>query len=139
MRNAPSTPVETSIVAKGTSIKGNLEFAGTLIVEGSLESEIQGVEMTIQKSGKINGSIMVQTLNCHGEVEGNISADSIVIHSSAVISGEVKVTTLEVEPGATINGSIIMQTPKTASIKQLSDKLGDKPGDKPGHKSNTGK
>lgn len=126
MRNTPSAPVETSIVAKGTSIKGNLEFAGTLIVEGSLESEIQGVEMTIQESGKINGSILVKTLNCHGEVEGNIAADSIVIHSSAVISGEVKTATLKVEPGATINGSIVMQTSKTASIKQLSDKLDDK-------------
>jgi len=129
MRNAPTAPVETSIVAKGTSIKGNMDFAGTLIVEGSLESEIQGVEMTIQKSGRIKGSIKVQTLNCHGEIDGNISADSVVIHSSAVISGEVKVATLEVEPGATINGSIIMQAPKTASIKQLSDKLNDKLGE----------
>lgn len=123
MRNTNSNTVETSIIAKDTRIQGNLEFVGTLVVEGSLESQVQGVEMTIQKSGKINGSLNVQTLNCHGQIEGNITANSVIIHSSAVISGEIKATTLEVEPGATINGSITMQTPKTASVQQLSDKL----------------
>lgn len=123
MRNASSNTVETSIIAKDTRIQGSLEFVGTLIVEGSLESQVQGIEITIQKSGKINGSLNVQTLNCHGRVEGDITADSVIIHASAVISGEIKATTLEVEPGATINGNITMQTPKTASIQQLSDKL----------------
>ena len=123
MRNASSNPVETSIIAKDTTIKGNLEFVGSLIVEGTLESQIKGIEMTIQKNGKINGSLDVRALNCHGQIEGNITAESVVIHSSAVVSGEIKATTLEIEPGATINGSITMKTPKTASVQQLSDKL----------------
>lgn len=123
MRNASSNPVETSIIAKDTTIKGNLEFVGSLIVEGTLESQIKGIEMTIQKNGKINGSLDVRALNCHGQIEGNITAESVVIHSSAVVSGEIKATTLEIEPGATINGNITMKTPKTASVQQLSDKL----------------
>jgi cytoskeletal protein CcmA (bactofilin family) len=122
MKSANSQ-VETSIIAKDTVIKGNLEFVGTLIVEGTLESQIKGIEMTIQKNGRINGSLEVRALNCHGQIEGNISAESVVIHSSAVVSGEIKATTLEIEPGATINGSISMKTPKSASIQQLSDKL----------------
>jgi cytoskeletal protein CcmA (bactofilin family) len=123
MRNASSNSVETSIIAKDTTIKGNLEFVGTLIVEGTLESQVKGVEMTIQKNGKINGSLDVRALNCHGQIEGNITAESVVIHSSAVVSGEIKAATLEIEPGATINGNITMKTPKTASVQQLSDKL----------------
>ena len=123
MRNASSNPVETSIIAKDTTIKGNLEFVGSLIVEGTRESQIKVIEMTIQKSGKINGSLDVRALNCHGQIEGNITAESVVIHSSAVVSGEIKATTLEIEPGATINGNITMKTPKTASVQQLSDKL----------------
>lgn len=123
MKNPSSNSVETSIIAKDTSIKGNLDFVGTLIVEGTLESQVKGVEMIIQKSGKISGSLSVQTLNCHGQIEGDINAESVVIHSSAQISGEIKAATLEVEPGATINGNISMQTPKTASIQNLGDKL----------------
>ena len=127
MKNANNSSVETSIIAKDTSIKGNLEFVGTLIVEGTLESQIKGVELIIQKNGKINGSLKVRTLNCHGKIEGDIEADSVVIHSSAEISGEVKATVLEIEPGATINGNISMQTKKTASVQQLSDKLAGAP------------
>jgi cytoskeletal protein CcmA (bactofilin family) len=123
MKNPSSNSAETSIIAKDTSIKGNLDFVGTLIVEGTLESQVKGVEMIIQKSGKISGSLSVRTLNCHGQIEGDINAESVVIHSSAQISGEIKATTLEIEPGATINGSISMQTPKTASIQNLDDKL----------------
>ena len=123
MRNPSNNSVETSIIAKDTTIKGNLDFVGTLIVEGTLESQVKGIEMVIQKSGKISGSLSVRTLNCHGQIEGDINAESVVIHSSAQISGEIKATTLEVEPGATINGNISMQMPKTASIQNLGDKL----------------
>ena len=123
MKNANNNSVETSIIAKDTTIKGNLEFVGTLIVEGTLESQVKGIEMTIQKNGKISGSLNVRTLNCHGQIEGNITAESVVIHSSAHVSGEIKATTLEIEPGATINGNISMKTPKAASVQQLSDKL----------------
>jgi len=123
MKNANSNSVETSIIAKDTTIKGNLEFVGTLIVEGTLESQVKGIEMTIQKNGKISGSLNVRTLNCHGQIEGDITAESVVIHSSAHVSGEIKATTLEIEPGATINGNISMKTPKSASVQQLSDKL----------------
>jgi len=122
-KNASNSSVETSIIAKDTHIKGNLEFVGTLIVEGTLESQIKGLEMIIQESGRINGSLSVRTLNCHGHIEGDITAESVVIHSSAQISGEINATTLEIEPGATINGNISMKTPQTASVKQLSDKL----------------
>jgi len=123
MKNTSNSSAETSIIAKDTTIKGNLEFAGTLIVEGSLESQVKGLEMVIQKSGRISGSLSVRTLNCHGHIEGDITAESVVIHSSAQISGEINATTLEIEPGATINGNISMKTPKTASVQQLSDKL----------------
>ncbi len=123
MKNTSSNTVETSIIAKDTTIKGNLEFAGTLIVEGTLESQVKGIEMIIQKDGKINGSLKVRTLNCHGQVEGDITAENVVIHSSAHVSGEIKATTLEIEPGATINGNISMKTPKAASVQNLSDKL----------------
>ncbi len=123
MKNANSNSVETSIIAKDTTIKGNLEFVGTLIVEGTLESQVKGIEMTIQKNGNISGSLNVRSLNCHGQIEGDITAESVVIHSSAHVSGEIKATTLEIEPGATINGNISMKTPKSASVQQLSDKL----------------
>lgn len=123
MKHANTSSVETSIIAKDTTIKGNLEFVGTLIVEGTLESQIKGVELTIQKNGKINGSLEVQSLNCHGRIDGDISAKSVVIHGSAIVSGEIKAETLEIEPGATINGNISMKTPQTASVQQLNEKI----------------
>ncbi len=127
MKNTNNSSVETSIIAKDTSIKGNLEFVGTLIVEGTLESQVKGAELIIQKNGKISGSLNVRTLNCHGKIEGDIEADNVVIHSSAEVSGEIKATVLEIEPGATINGNICMKTKKTASVQQLSDKLAGAP------------
>ena len=124
MRNADSTnTIETSIIAKETTIKGDIEFAGTLIVEGYLESQVKGIELTIQKSGKINGTLKVRALNCHGQIEGDIHADNVVIHGDAVVSGAIHTSTLQIEPGASINGNISMQAPKTASVKQLNDKL----------------
>ena len=125
--NTNNSSVETSIIAKDTSIKGNLDFVGTLIVEGTLESQVKGIELIIQKNGKINGSLNVRTLNCHGKIEGDIEAENVVIHSSAEVSGEIKAVVLEIEPGATINGNICMKTKKTASVQQLSDKLAGAP------------
>ncbi len=123
MKNTMANSIETSIIAKDTRIKGDLEFVGTLIVEGHLESQVKGIEMTIQKSGRINGTLNVRSLNCHGQIDGDINAHSVVIYSTATISGAINVSSLEIEPGATINGNINMQAPKTASVKPLNEKI----------------
>lgn len=123
MNNPNTSSGETSIIAKETTIKGDLEFVGTLIVEGCLESEVKGAEITLQKSGKLMGTLNVRTLNCHGQIEGDVNADLAIIHSGATVSGAINVTSLEIKPGAIINGKISMKAPQTASIKQIDDKI----------------
>lgn len=114
---------ETSVVAKETFISGEMHFSGTLIVEGKLESQVKGADLTIQKTGQVKGTLKVRALNCHGSVEGDIHAENVVVFSTANISGEINASSLEVEPGATINGSINMQVQQTASIKPINDKV----------------
>lgn len=125
MHNSNSNSGETSVIAKETSIKGDIDFAGKLVVEGHLESQVKGVEITIQKSGVLNGALDVKSLNCYGQIDGDVTADSVIIHSGAIVAGAISTTTLEIEPGAVINGSITMKIPKTASIKQIDHKFAD--------------
>ncbi len=115
---------ETSIIAKDTTIKGDLEFVGNLVVEGKLESQIKGAELTVQECGEINGTLTVRSLNCHGKIDGDIHADQVTIYSTSVITGAINAASLEVAPGATINGNINMKGKnQTADIQSLSDQV----------------
>ncbi len=113
---------ETSIIAKDTSIKGDLEFVGNLVVEGKLESQIRGAELTVQETGQINGTLHVRSLNCHGKIDGDINADQVTVYSTSVITGAINASSLEVAPGATINGNINMKSKnQSADVQNLSD------------------
>lgn len=122
MNKSNPKSTETSIIAKDTTIKGELEFVGNLVVEGRLESQVKGAELTVQESGQINGTLNVRSLNCHGKIDGDIHAEQVTIYSTSVITGAVNATSLEVAPGATINGNINMRGKnQSAEVQSLSD------------------
>ncbi len=122
MKKAISSPTETSIIAKETTIKGDIDFVGNLVVEGTIESQVRGSELTVQQSGKVIGAVNVDLLNCHGTIEGDVHTKHLTMFGTAVITGKVHTSVLETAAGSMINGHITMK-PKNApaAIPNLSD------------------
>jgi len=109
--------MERNVVAKNTSIVGDIISQGDFRIDGSLDGSIKTNGRVIIGS---EGSIIGKVESSNAEIEGKFSGELIVqetltIKSSAHISGEVTIGKLSVEPGATFNASCSMK----GAVKEL--------------------
>ena len=96
-----------SYVGETMQLEGDLRTSGAIDVAGLINGSVFVSEMNIKESGSIRGTIEATRIEINGHVEGKISADAIIIASSAVIKGDIFFKdTLKTEEGADIDGYI---------------------------------
>lgn len=100
------------VVGQGIRIQGTLEDVETLIVEGSVETNIiKTKKIIIQKTGFLNGEVDTQDIEITGTLEGNITAQgNLVVTATGRLIGQAKCRRLKVEDGGQITGQIEMIT-----------------------------
>lgn len=96
----------TSIISKGLLLKGNLVSDGLLEVEGQIDGNVKGNEITIRETGSITGKLVANVVNIKGNFEGVIRSQKINISGKAVIKGTLEYVALCVEDGASIIGDL---------------------------------
>ena len=108
MPSSPPPPLPTSssrsTIGADLSITGNLVSTGELHVEGSIQGDIQGVNILIKNSAKITGTITGQDVIIHGEVMGSVKAEKVVLASSCRLEGDIFHQSLSIEQGAYFEG-----------------------------------
>ncbi len=96
-----------SLVGETMQLEGDLRSSGNVDVAGLINGNIFVSEMIITETGSIRGTLEAQKVEINGHVEGKITADTIIVGSSAVIKGDVFFkNTLKTEEGADIDGYI---------------------------------
>ncbi len=107
----------SSIIAREMHITGEINFKGKTRIDGILDGDIRGEYLILSESGRIKGNLTLDTLVCHGSIQGDIEANTITIHQTATIQGKLASGNLTVEPGASIEGEIHAVNTTTASRK----------------------
>ena len=88
-------------------LEGDLRSSGSVDVAGLVNGNVFVSDMTVTESGSIRGTLEATTVEINGHVEGKVSADTVIIGSSAVIKGDIFFKkTLKTEEGADIDGYI---------------------------------
>ena len=96
----------SSIIAKEMRIIGEIVFKGKTRIDGVLEGNIKGEYLILSETGRIKGNLILDTLVCHGTIQGDIEANTVTVHKTATIRGKLASGNLTVEPGASIDGEI---------------------------------
>jgi cytoskeletal protein CcmA (bactofilin family) len=113
----------TSLVARGVTIRGDVQFSGTLhldgVVEGSVHADPGGDGvLTISETGRVIGRIEVPHAVINGGVTGDIEVtERLELAPLARIDGDVQYQVLEMAAGAQVNGKMIHRAP--ATVRQL--------------------
>ena len=112
-RAAPSSQ-DTSLIARGTIIQGDVRFSGALHLDGqivgSVLAEEQGAVFTLSESGHVQGEIRVPHAIINGQVRGDIHAsERLELAPEARVVGDVHYCTLEMAAGAQVNGRMSHQ------------------------------
>ena len=108
----------TTLIANGTSIKGELNFHGSLEIQGSIAGTItaedENAQVRVIQGGAVEGKIAVPTVIVNGHVRGDIFATKhALLASKAVVEGNIYYNTLEIERGAHVVGNLVHEIPST--------------------------
>ncbi|MFC4525022.1 polymer-forming cytoskeletal protein [Dyella halodurans] len=100
---------DTSLIARGTVIRGDVRFSGALHLDGRIEGTVLADEanavFTLSENGVVQGEIRVPHAIINGEVLGDIHAgERLELAPQARITGDVNYQTLEMAAGAQVNG-----------------------------------
>ncbi len=100
MPTEASKTVKQTLVDEGTELKGNLKSACAVVVNGTVDGEIEAPEITITKSGSVLGSIKAKKLRSQGTLSGNVEADDVFISGSVRSNTVIKAKSLEAKLGS---------------------------------------
>ncbi|MGN2243418.1 polymer-forming cytoskeletal protein [Frateuria sp. GZRR33] len=105
----PDGSNDTSLIARGTVIRGDLRFSGALHLDGRIEGTVladgEDAVFTVSEYGQVQGDIHVPHVIVNGSVQGDIHAgERLELAPLARITGDVHYRTLEMAGGAQVNG-----------------------------------
>jgi cytoskeletal protein CcmA (bactofilin family) len=122
---------DTSLIARGTIIRGDIRFTGALHMDGQVEGSVQadsGSEavFTLSEHGRVTGEVRVPHAIVNGTVQGDIHAgERLELAAQARVEGNVHYKVLEMAAGAQVNGKMTHHG-DPAAARQL-----DAPSDEP--------
>ncbi|MEJ2575173.1 MAG: polymer-forming cytoskeletal protein [Gammaproteobacteria bacterium] len=118
-------PKVSTVIGHGTTITGNVHFAGGLHLDGAIKGNVSGEPasdstLTISERGQVEGDVRLENLILNGTVIGDVYADGRVeLASAARVTGTVYYRLLEMAMGAEVNGQLVhSEDPEPRTIGQ---------------------
>jgi cytoskeletal protein CcmA (bactofilin family) len=108
-----------SVIGVGMTIRGDIETAGVVKVEGTVEGHVvAATQVLVAKGGIVKGDVETREAIIGGEVAGAVAArERVEIQAGATVQGDITTRRIAVAEGATLNGQIRMgeqvERPKT--------------------------
>jgi cytoskeletal protein CcmA (bactofilin family) len=96
------------IVGREISLSGEITSCDKLIVEGSVEANLQNChDVELAETGLFKGSATIDEIEVRGRFEGNlIVRKRLFIRATGRVSGTIRYGQLEIERGGQISGDI---------------------------------
>lgn len=123
------TPVTggASLIASGTTLKGDITSNGDIRIDGTLHGNIYcTAKVVIGANGSVEGDITGQQADIMGKVKGTIQVkDLLQLKGNSHVSGNIHAAKLQIEPTSNFNGQCHMTgnaTAQTGNSKTLSEK-----------------
>ena len=124
-RLRPSDQV-SGFLDKGTNITGELEFAGTLRIDGNFHGSISTADtLVIGEHAVVHADIRAAEVEVHGQVFGTIDAKRRVeVSVTGRIRGDIRTPSLSITPGAVFDGRLQMseERPEETTLAASSEK-----------------
>ena len=111
-KEARAAPEGTTLIAAGTTIKGDVHFTGRLHVDGKIDGAIRGdgaqAMLTLSAHASVTGEVQAPHIVVDGSIVGDVTAgERLELASNARVEGNVYYKLLEMSAGAQINGKMV--------------------------------
>jgi cytoskeletal protein CcmA (bactofilin family) len=119
-----------SLIGTGTTVEGNITFAGGLRVDGRIQGNVSSAGekpgvLVISEQAEVVGEIRVNHVIVNGRVTGPIHAsETLDLQAKAHVNGDVHYRRLEIQGGAVVQGLLVCdgeaQSDKVVKLKSAS-------------------
>ena len=93
-----------SLISSGLTVKGNLESAGEIQIDGDVEGDIKGKAVVVGEGAAVKGSVLGDSVTVAGTVEGKVEGMTVIIQNTARLTGDIIHEALQIESGAYVDG-----------------------------------
>ncbi|MES9874444.1 MAG: polymer-forming cytoskeletal protein [Candidatus Sedimenticola sp. PURPLELP] len=106
-------PKIATVIGSGTSVNGDVTFAGGLHVDGTITGNVIAEPdgrsaLTLSDKGVIEGDVRVPNIILNGKVVGDVFAsERVELATNAKVTGTVYYQLLEMAMGAEVNGQLV--------------------------------
>ena len=101
----PKSEIGTTVISKGTFIRGGIDTAGSIFIDGKFEGVIvAGESLTIGKTGEVVGEVRTKVLTVSGMLDGLINVENANILESGKILGKMQYQNLSIEQNGIFEG-----------------------------------
>lgn len=130
---APAQPSGASIIAAGTTLKGDISSNGDIRIDGTLQGNIQSTaKVVIGANGVVEGDISGQQADIMGKINGTIKVKELLqLKGGCTVTGNIYASKLQIETNANFNGQCHMTTGTTAKPVSSGNSLSETKSDKP--------
>jgi cytoskeletal protein CcmA (bactofilin family) len=97
-----------TFIAEGTTVTGNIETQGPLVVSGAIKGNGKvGGSLSMSTTAVWEGEVVTRSAVIAGRVTGTLAVEEkLEVGASAVIKGDVRAKTLAIANGAVIDGAV---------------------------------
>jgi cytoskeletal protein CcmA (bactofilin family) len=124
--SAPSG--QATIIAAGTSMKGDITSSGDIRIDGSLEGNVHcTAKVVIGSNGSVTGDISGAQADIMGRVTGTIRVKELLqLKGGCQVQGNLHASKLQIEPSANFNGQCHMTGTEKPVMTAASNGVADK-------------
>ncbi len=95
----------STIIAEGALIKGGIDSAGSVIINGKFEGKVVVAQtLTIGKKGEVLGEVKCKNLVVNGLLDGIAYASDVHILEIGQVFGKLEYERLEIDKNGTFEG-----------------------------------
>ncbi len=103
------SPIRTggvpSIISSDVIVKGNINAAGEIQLDGTLEGDVKATMLIVGERAAVRGEIVCESVTVRGRVEGSIRAKTVSLAATSHVMGDILHSSLSVEAGAHFEGN----------------------------------
>jgi cytoskeletal protein CcmA (bactofilin family) len=93
----PSSAEKRTLVEEGTRFKGSLTSTCPILVQGSVEGDVDGPAVTVSATGAVSGKIAAGTLKSAGKISGEFDVDTAQLSGTVEHNTVVRATSLDLK------------------------------------------
>ncbi|MFP1646750.1 bactofilin family protein [Pontitalea aquivivens] len=105
-REAQLADRRRSVLHDSMTIRGELTCSGIVELAGRIIGDLTVDTLVLARGGRIEGNVRARNVTLEGDLVGTVSAESVVVKTSATVKADITCQAISIDTGAMIEGRL---------------------------------